>query len=81
MAGPRDLEKMTDVHLETTKDSMIDGQHTELTEAERAAEKTLLRKIDFHVVPILWILYMLAFLVRPRPCSSSWLVADRFLLH
>lgn len=71
MAGLKDLEKMTDVHLETTKDSMLDGQHTELTEAERAAEKKLLRKIDLHVVPILWILYMLAFLVSSKLCSPS----------
>jgi hypothetical protein len=67
MDSSRDLEKMTGtLHLETNKNNVIDGESEEMTEAEKAAEKKLLRKIDFHVVPILWILYMLAFLVSMR---------------
>lgn len=33
-------------------------------EIDAAAEKKLLRKIDLHLLPILWILYLFAFIDR-----------------
>ena len=40
-------------------------------EIDPVAEKRLLRKLDLRVVPILWFLYMLAFLDRTNIGSST----------
>jgi hypothetical protein len=59
-------DKMATVCLENSATSKCEDPDAGMTEAERAAEKKLLRKIDLHVVPILWILYLLAFLDRTK---------------
>lgn len=54
------------VHLEDALDLQAPPK-TPLTDPvtlDTAAEKRLLRKLDLHVIPILWLLFMLAFLDR-----------------
>lgn len=65
MVAPTDDEKMAVVRREDIKVSMHENP-TEMTEDAVSAEKKLLRKIDLHVVPILWYLNMPAFLDRTK---------------
>lgn len=53
-------EKLKELHVEdTTVKANRDALQYEI---DPAAEKKLLRKIDLHVVPILWFLFMYAVL-------------------
>ncbi|KAM0709966.1 hypothetical protein Q7P35_002328 [Cladosporium inversicolor] len=55
-------EKLKELHVE---DTTVKANRNALQyEIDPVAEKKLLRKIDLHVVPILWFLFMLAFLDR-----------------
>jgi len=62
-----------DTHIADGKLRELDVQDMKVTandrqarryEVDPQAEKKLLRKIDLHVVPILWLLFLLAFLDR-----------------
>ena len=62
-----------DTHIADGKLRELDVQDMKVTAKDRQAgryevdpqaEKKLLRKIDLHVVPILWLLFLLAFLDR-----------------
>jgi hypothetical protein len=48
-------------HISVDEKLAAAGQHPPI---DAAAEKRLLRKVDLHVVPILFLLFLLAFLDR-----------------
>jgi hypothetical protein len=48
----------------TEKNDVKHAEFAELDEIDPAAEKKLLRKVDLHVVPALFVLFLLAFLDR-----------------
>jgi hypothetical protein len=52
---PRDLQHST---------TLSDNEQTEVSALDKDAEKRLLRKLDLHIIPILWLIFMLAFLDR-----------------
>jgi len=56
------------IHLEdasfNTKKLLVDAAAIDAAAIDPAAEKKLLRKLDLHVLPVLWLLFMLAFLDR-----------------
>ena len=56
-------EKLKQLHIE---DAIVtaNDRKAERFVIDPAAEKKLLRKIDLRVIPILWFLFMLAFLDR-----------------
>lgn len=56
-------EKLKELHVEDTTVKAND-RNIERYEIDPEAEKKLLRKLDMRVVPMLWFLYMLAFLDR-----------------
>ena len=56
-------EKLKELHVEDITVQAND-RRIERFEIDPEAEKKLLRKIDLRVVPVLWFLYMLAFLDR-----------------
>lgn len=56
-------EKLRELHVEDIRVTANDRQ-AERYEIDPQAEKKLLRKIDFRVVPILWLLFLLSFLDR-----------------
>ena len=51
-------EKLKELHIEDT--AVKANRDALLFELDPVAEKKLLRKIDLHVVPILWFLFMYA---------------------
>ena len=53
-----------DTHIADEKLWEANDRQGERYEIDARAEKKLLRKIDLHVVPILWLLFLLAFLDR-----------------
>lgn len=69
MATPIADEKAENIHLESSETQEHVNEGIQLSEGERAAERRLLRKIDLHLVPILWFLYVLAFLDRTNSSS------------
>lgn len=56
-------DKLKELHVEDIVVKAND-RSTENYEIDPVAEKKLLRKIDLHLIPVLWFLYMLAFLDR-----------------
>jgi hypothetical protein len=56
-------EKLKELHVEESTVKAND-RSAEAYEIDPEAEKRLLRKLDWRVVPMLWFLYMLAFLDR-----------------
>lgn len=56
-------KRLEDIRLE---DVAIDGKERQDGETfiDPVAEKKLLRKIDFRVIPALWLLFLMAFLDR-----------------
>lgn len=70
-------EKPVGIHLEASETQEHGNQGVQLSEEERAAEKKLLRKIDLHLVPILWCLYLLAFLDRTNSLFAFTLSSDQ----
>lgn len=67
-------EKLEHFHLEDIKlDDAKAGvpTHTRGYEIDPVAEKKLLRKLDLRVIPILWLLFLLAFLDRTNIGSST----------
>ncbi|KAK5135190.1 hypothetical protein LTR08_005577 [Meristemomyces frigidus] len=56
-------EKLRDLHVEETI-AQANDRSVEQYAIDPVAEKKLLRKLDMRVVPMLWFLYMLAFLDR-----------------
>lgn len=62
-------ERLEELDVKDMKVTANDRQ-TDLYEIDPQAEKKLLRKIDLHVVPILWLLFLLAFLDRTNIGTS-----------
>lgn len=71
--APKDPAIVADAELKSGADSMqpsatsdpsLGGRLTAMDEAEAAAEKRLVRKLDFTIYPILFVVYMLSFLDR-----------------
>ncbi|KAK3068470.1 hypothetical protein LTR53_013925 [Teratosphaeriaceae sp. CCFEE 6253] len=56
-------DKLAELHVEDIVVRAND-RHAERFEIDPVAERKLLRKLDWRVVPVLWFLYMLAFLDR-----------------
>jgi hypothetical protein len=53
---------------------LSDNEQAEGSALDKDAEKRLLRKLDLHIIPILWLIFMLAFLDRTNvyiPSSPS----------
>jgi hypothetical protein len=46
-----------------------DESQTEVSVLDKDVEKRLLRKLDLHIIPILWLIFMLAFLDRTNVCT------------
>jgi len=55
--------KLKELHIEESTVKAND-RHIQQYEIDPVAEKALLRKVDRKVIPMLWFLYMLAFLDR-----------------
>jgi hypothetical protein len=64
---PAESGKPEQLHLEESSIANNDGCIDE-TSFDKDGEKRLLRKLDWHIVPILWLIYMLAFLDRTNVC-------------
>jgi len=62
-----DASKSEPLHIEQLKITDDEGC-TEGTPTDKDAEKRLLRKLDLRIVPILWLMFMLAFLDRTNVC-------------
>ena len=62
-----DAIKSERLHIEQLTSSW-EGSDTERTAPDKDAEKHLLRKLDMRIVPILWLMFMLAFLDRTNVC-------------
>jgi hypothetical protein len=65
---PTKSSKPEQFHVEmpsTAEDGCI-----EETSFDKEAENRLLRKLDWHIVPILWLIFMLAFLDRTNVCFA-----------
>lgn len=56
-------EKLKELHVEDIT-VQANARNIERYEIDPEAEKRLLRKLDLRVVPMLWLLYMFAFLDR-----------------
>ena len=56
-------DKLKELHIEE-RTVFANDRKAERYEIDPVAEKKLLRKLDFRVVPVLWFLYMLSFLDR-----------------
>ena len=66
-------DKLKELHVEdTTVKANRDALQYEI---DPAAEKKLLRKIDLHVVPILWFLFMCVCALGSLACEASSLFA------
>jgi hypothetical protein len=66
---PAESGKPEQLHLEESSIANDDGCIDE-TSFDKDAEKRLLRKLDWHIVPILWLIFMLAFLDRTNVCLA-----------
>jgi hypothetical protein len=66
---PAKSSKPERLHLEKPSIANEDGCIEE-TSFDKEAEKRLLRKLDWHIVPILWLIFMLAFLDRTNVCLA-----------
>jgi hypothetical protein len=64
-----DASKVEPLHIEQLTSSS-EGSGIETTISDTDAEKRLLRKLDLRIVPILWLMFMLAFLDRTNVCCS-----------
>lgn len=60
---PFEADKPKQLHIERLS---ITDEHggAEVNTLDKDVEKRLLRKLDLHIVPILWLMFMLAFLDR-----------------
>jgi hypothetical protein len=66
-------EKLKELHVEdTTVKANRDALQYEI---DPVAEKKLLRKIDLHVVPILWFLFMYVSTLGSLACRASSVLA------
>jgi hypothetical protein len=66
--GQTGSEKLDQHHLSQSPTSSDDSQ-TEVSVLDKDVEKRLLRKLDLHIIPILWLIFMLAFLDRTNVCT------------
>jgi hypothetical protein len=64
---PTEAVKAELCHLEESTTLSDNGQPV-LSSLDRDAEKRLLRKLDLRIIPILWLMFMLAFLDRTNVC-------------
>lgn len=62
-------QKLKELHVEDITVKAND-RNIERYEIDPEAEKKLLRKLDFRIIPVLWFLYMLAFLDRTNIGTS-----------
>lgn len=62
-------EKLKELHVEELRVQAND-RHIAQFEIDPEKEKKLLRKLDLRVVPVLWFLFMLAFLDRTNVVRS-----------
>lgn len=60
------LEKLPNdaTHEDVFYKGYIDNAGVEAADIDPVAEKKLLRKIDIHLIPILWLLFLCAFIDR-----------------
>lgn len=47
-----------------SEQSTVEGSEQASTNGDRAAERAVLRKVDWHILPLITLIYMLAFLDR-----------------
>ena len=60
-----DLSKEVVAEVHDSADQKLDVEHAEeVSESYRAIEKSLVRKLDFTLVPMLWLLYLFNYLDR-----------------
>lgn len=62
-------EKDVPCHLEVLSEG-LERTHTGISSVNKEFEKRLTRKLDLRIVPILWLMFMLAFLDRTNVCLS-----------
>ena len=60
---PLEADKPKQLHIERLSIADENGG-AEASILDKNVEKRLLRKLDLHIVPILWLMFMLAFLDR-----------------
>lgn len=48
----------------SSEQTTVEGSEQASTNGDRAAEKAVLRKVDWHILPLITLIYMLAFLDR-----------------
>jgi len=65
-----DFSKSAPLHIEQLSIANAGGCN-EGASPDKDAEKRLLRKLDVRIVPILWLMFMLAFLDRTNVCCAS----------
>ena len=68
--GQPDTSKSEPLHFEQVITSN-EGSDIEGATSDRDAEKRLLRKLDVRIIPILWLIFMLAFLDRTNVCCAT----------
>ena len=64
-----DASKSEPLHIEQLT-TPSEGSDIERTTPDKDEEKRLLRKLDMRIIPILWLIYMLAFLDRTNVCGA-----------
>jgi hypothetical protein len=64
-----DVSKSEPLYIEQLTSSQ-ESSSIEANISDKDAEKRLLRKLDMRIVPILWLMFMLAFLDRTNVCYS-----------
>lgn len=78
--GPADIDKSDQLHIERLSIANEDGS-IEASTFDKETEKRLLRKLDWHVVPILWLMFMLAFLDRTNVCTVFCIIGDNIRIR
>ena len=69
---PSEPEKFEPHYLQQSP-TLSDNSQTEVSVLDKDVEKRLLRKLDLHIIPILWLIFMLAFLDRTNVCGFPYL--------
>ena len=69
MTEQPDTSKSEPLHIEQLT-TPSEGSDIERTTPDKDEEKRLLRKLDMRIIPILWLIYMLAFLDRTNVCRG-----------
>lgn len=58
------MESKTTATSPFSEQTTVESTEEPLTDSDRAAEKAVLRRVDWHILPLITLIYMLAFLDR-----------------